>query len=297
MNVDKFRRVLGTTVVLRPRPKRGDGFVDDSYNEWVVDEVADRTFRFKNSITNHELVLARDSIDQFRTPNFVFLRGEATLLADGKVHFEPKAPGIKAPQSENSRLHYWATHWVTRGIFAVLLAFGVGWAIFKGARLLWPTEELRLVSCNTLGSAVLANRGDDDVFISHLILSMPGRSTDWQAKRLDVKEFVKAGGILRREFPKSVISGPAEFIRAANSDEFNKLVSRAANGDPCLELAMFTANDDFFTELKKMAGPQLNTFEVGGFVQYWISQPDYPKHLPINGSGVVRRAQTAMCLS
>jgi hypothetical protein len=59
---------------------------------------------------------------------------------------------------------------------------------------------------------------------------------------------------------------------------------------------MFSTNDDFLAELKKMAGDRLNTFEVGGFVQYWLSDTDHPKHLPIKGSGVVRRAQTPLCL-
>jgi hypothetical protein len=156
-------------------------------------------------------------------------------------------------------------------------------------------DDVRLITANTLSSAVIVNRGDREVFVSHLLLTMPGRSAGWLAPRLDFEERLPVGQFLRREFPRPKIEDNAEFVRGLNAEEFEKLITRAANGDPCLELVFFVASDSFLRELSQMAGPRLNTLKVGGYLEYWRLSGDAPVDLPVTGTGVLRRASRQGC--
>jgi hypothetical protein len=100
-------------------------------------------------------------------------------------------------------------------------------------------DDVALISANTLGSAVVVNRGDREVFVSHLLLFMPGRSANWQAPRLRFEERLPVGQFLRREFPRENPQEFREFVRGLNTPDFETLVNRAANGDTCLELIFF----------------------------------------------------------
>ncbi len=102
MNVEMFRGMIGSIVVFRPQPQvmTNTRLVKDSHNSWIiVDEVEDRTFLFKNKITNHEIRLGIDNIDKFQTPKFVILRGQVILKDGGETDFEPFSPGIASTSS------------------------------------------------------------------------------------------------------------------------------------------------------------------------------------------------------
>jgi hypothetical protein len=178
-----------------------------------------------------------------------------------------------------------------------LIISAVFWLVGNGRVLLgFPRDDVRLIVANTPGSAVVANRGDREVFVSHLLLTMPGRSADWQARRLIFEERLPVGQFLRREFPKARLQEQAEFVRGLNAADFEKLVSRAANGDPCFETALFLDRDSLLRELNQMSrSTPLNTFEVGGYLEYWQLSGDAPVDLPIKGTGVVRRAFRQEC--
>lgn len=156
-------------------------------------------------------------------------------------------------------------------------------------------DDVRLISANTLGSAVVVNRGDREVFVSQLLLTMPGRSARWLAPMLVFEEKLPVGQFLRREFPKTKLQEPAEFVRGLGAQAFEELVKRAANGDPCFELTFLVAQDSLLRDLRQMAGLTLNTFEVGGYLEYWRVSGDTPVDLPIMGTGVVRRAPRQEC--
>jgi len=157
-----------------------------------------------------------------------------------------------------------------------------------------PSAE-RVAAANSLRSAVVANRGDGEVFVSHMLLYMPGRSSSWQAKRLDFEETLPPGHFLRRDFPPAKITGSAEFVRGLDPANFEKLLVRASNGDSCFELVFFDAKDNFFRDLKQMAGARLNTFEVAGYLEYRGLRGDAPTAVPITGVGVLRRDSRRDC--
>lgn len=100
MNLGKFRELIGTVVILRPRPKVDGGYLKESVNSWIIlDEVEKNQFLLKNTITNHEFRLTPDNIREYRSPAFVILAGQTTLKEGGAVEFEPFAPGLKEPES------------------------------------------------------------------------------------------------------------------------------------------------------------------------------------------------------
>lgn len=100
MNLGKFRELIGTVVILRPRPKVDGGYLKETLNSRIIlDEVGKNQFLLKNTITNHEFSLTPDNIREFRSPAFVILAGQTTLKEGGAVEFEPFAPGLKEPES------------------------------------------------------------------------------------------------------------------------------------------------------------------------------------------------------
>lgn len=194
--------------------------------------------------------------------------------------------------------HVWKNHLqYGAGIatLTVLVITAWSWLYLNAVKPIWHHEDVRLISSNSLRSAVVANRGDVEVFVSHMLLYMPGRSSSWEAKRLDFEEVLPPGKISRRDFPPASITGSAEFVRGLNSADFEKLLVRASNGDSCFELVFFDAKDTFFRDLKKMAGERLNTFEVAGYLEYRGLRADEPTAVPITGDGVLRRDLRRAC--
>ena len=177
----------------------------------------------------------------------------------------------------------------------VLILSGGVWLFGRAREAFFYREDVRVVSANSLRSAVVENRGDGAVFVSHLILTMPERSADWEAKRLDFEEVVEAGRFVRRDFPSAKLQDRAEFLRGLDAAAFDDFIKRAANGDPCLELVFFDASDGFLREMRQMAGSTLNTFPVGGYLEYRGRSARAPIQIQIRGSGVVRRATRHGC--
>jgi hypothetical protein len=171
---------------------------------------------------------------------------------------------------------------------AILIASGMTWLWGNARGIFWYREDVRLVSANSMGSAVVVNRGDGEVFVSHLLFTMPGRSADWVARRLVFEEKLPPGQFIRREFPRPKMDD-VQFVRGLKADEFEKLIVRAATGDPCYDLVFFEASDPLLHELTTMAGMTLNTFEVGGYLRYWGLSRTAPVDVALKGTGAMRR--------
>jgi len=88
---------------------------------------------------------------------------------------------------------------------------------------------------------------------------------------------------------------PCTAVNSPTDSAFDDLVTRAANGDPCLELALFSASDGFLRETRQMGGPKLNIFPVGGYLEYRGRSQSNPIVVAIEGSGLVRRALRPEC--
>ena len=156
-------------------------------------------------------------------------------------------------------------------------------------------ENVTVVACSTLmRTVVVVNRGDRNVFVSHLQLWMAGRTKDWQAPNLEISQTLTPGQFFKGEFPPPKLDN-GEFVRGLNSAEFEKLVSKASNDDPCLELDLFAGFDTHYLDLVQAAGNTLNTFEVGGYLEYWGVRTDLPVRVVLEGKGLVRRSNSPAC--
>ena len=118
-------------------------------------------------------------------------------------------------------------------------------------------------------SAVVANFGDGEVYVSHLLLTMPGRDRDWQARRFIFEERLPAGQFMRREALKiEQVNGI--FVRGLKGEEFEDLVRKAANNDSCFTLVFFHLPTRPFANFDKWPGQHLtfskseDTWNIGG---------------------------------
>ncbi|WP_143278255.1 hypothetical protein [Bradyrhizobium sp. UFLA03-84] len=158
---------------------------------------------------------------------------------------------------------------------------------------MWPRENVAIVEANTLKAAVFVNRGDRDVFISHLLFVMPGRDNkSWSAPQLPVNERLAPGAFLKKDWTISKLDA-GEFIKGASPREFEAAIDRATNHDPCYELVFFGKSDFILRTLMQISTEQLNTFPVEGDLEYWAADGSTtPRHVHVEGNGLVRR-----CLS
>ena len=176
------------------------------------------------------------------------------------------------------------------GIAALLLisASSITWLWANARSSFWYREDVRLVSASTEKSAVVVNRGDSDVFVSHLLFWMPGRET-WLTQHLDFDATVAPGQFIRRDFPPSKLLGrPGRYVRGETKEGLERFIARAVAGDPCIELTFYEASDRNLREMLQMAGPELNTFDVAGYLQYWGRSTTSPVLVPLKGLGIVR---------
>jgi hypothetical protein len=184
-----------------------------------------------------------------------------------------------------NRLQYIASV-VTLAVVSVSAVF---WLYEKVRATFLYHEDVAIAECSTLlRTVVIANRGDRPVFVTRLQLWMPGRSSDWEAPYLEINQEIAPHQFLKAEFPKPRLDG-GTVIRGMPPPEFEQLISKAANMEPCLELDYFASFDTHLADLFQMAGPTLNTFPVAGDLEYIGAKHSGPVRMTFAGVGVVRR--------
>jgi hypothetical protein len=187
----------------------------------------------------------------------------------------------------------WKNHLQYIAGIATLTALTISAIFWLGERVrstFFSREKVVLAACNNLATgALVANRGDREVFISHLTLWMTGRTSNWSAPVLQINEKVEPGQFLQHSFPPGKITEAGTFARGLSSEDFEKLIVRASNNDPCVEAEFFSLSDSMLKDLTSAAGPTLNTFPVGGYLEYW-GEGESPKRMRIDGIGVIRQA-------
>src|SRR5947208_5090784 len=111
MNLKQFReKTLGTVVRLLPKPTFKGQPIRNEHNAWlVVDEVKEAVFLLQNRSSRHEIELGADSIQEFRTPNLLILRGQLLLKEGVQTEFEPSAPGLVGDEGIEALID--GTHW------------------------------------------------------------------------------------------------------------------------------------------------------------------------------------------
>lgn len=157
-------------------------------------------------------------------------------------------------------------------------------------------DDVRLIAANSQGSAVVANFGSRDVFISHLFMQMAGRSTNWATRVAVFNEKLTSGQFAQHTFQGTAdMETPYVIIRGIADTEFENRVTRAVNNDNCFKLVFYSTNDSNFIEIKQMAGNTLNTFPISGYLQYWGIGGRSGNWLQIDGVGVLWESSRPEC--
>jgi len=122
MNLRQLKKQLGTTLKLRPLPIRigpDNERLPDSDDQWRLEEILEEPPRLRllNISTNHVLEIQPDNVKEYRSPHFLLLRCQLTLLPDkttieplyGKedtfVRVEHQMPALLAEMREDLGVH------------------------------------------------------------------------------------------------------------------------------------------------------------------------------------------------
>jgi ribosomal protein L40E len=163
---------------------------------------------------------------------------------------------------------------------------------------LFPRTKIAVVSCNSLEGGVVANLGDETVFLSHIIL-FNTESKEWVAQRFPINQSLAPNSFLKVSSPWAE-GFTGTFARGVSTQQLPALVNKAAGPDPsCVRMALFAQNDPMYREeLAKAGGPTLTTLPAAGYLEYFsVRSPQQPFHLPVAAVGVLMTSSRAECMA
>ena len=181
--------------------------------------------------------------------------------------------------------------------FFVALASLLAWlfsTVPNLRRTFFPRHHLSVVSANSTESIVFYNDGDRDVFVSQVLLQMSGRSS-WVAQPFIIQVGVPPGQFYPHKLTAAHGSQAGRIVRGVPDPEWQQLLSRAINQDPCLKLSFFAQNDPAYTSMASMAGPTLNTFPVHAYVEYLIPGSSTSERSAFPAIGIMKRDTSSTC--
>lgn len=162
---------------------------------------------------------------------------------------------------------------------------------------LFPRTKLVVISCNTLEGGVVANVGDETLFLSHIIHFNTG-SKEWVAQRFPINQSLSSNGFLR--VPSPWAEGlDGTFVRGASAQRISELITKAAGANAAsFRLVLFAENDPMYREeLARAGGPTLNRLPATGYLEYFsMDSLEQPLHLSIAAVGVLMAGSKAGCL-
>lgn len=152
----------------------------------------------------------------------------------------------------------------------------------------WSREDIQVIAANPLQGAIIVNRGDHEVFVSHISLFMTGRTSKWTAQRFPVDDSVAAGKFLRVAAPRKDDFGPGYWVRGVESAKWEKFVDEAVSDKHCFQILLFTVDDPFFREVAESGGHSLNRLAAAGYIEYrTVDAPTYTRK-PLRATGIIR---------
>jgi hypothetical protein len=126
----------------------------------------------------------------------------------------------------------------------------------------FPRTHLVVVSCNSLEGGVVANRGDETVFLSHIILFNTA-SNEWASQRFPNNKQLAPNAFLKVSSPWGQ-GFEGAFARGVSAQDLPILVNKAAAMTTCARMVFFARNVPMYEEeIAKSAGPTLNQYPCG----------------------------------
>ena len=81
--------------------------------------------------------------------------------------------------------------------------------------ILFPVEDLHVVSLNSLHGGIVVNQGDKEVFLSHIMLKM-NRRAPWGAQRFPITSLCRPESLSKCQCPEVMISGKGAGLEGYN---------------------------------------------------------------------------------
>ena len=119
----------------------------------------------------------------------------------------------------------------TIATLVVLILSGSAWLAGKIHKAFFSRDNIQIIEGSTIGPVVIVNRGDDEVYVSNILLWMAGRTSAWVAPQLVINEKLEPGQFLKRDWD-SKLKQTASFARGLSQNDFEKLMQRVAAEDP-----------------------------------------------------------------
>jgi hypothetical protein len=160
--------------------------------------------------------------------------------------------------------------------------------------LVWPREDVRVVAANSLSGGVVVNRGDHEVFVSHILLFMTNRST-WEAQRFPIDESLPPGKFLRVAKPKTDFD-PGFFVRGVKAANFEKFMENVLSDSTCFQIAFSALDDPLYRETAHAAGPTLNTLSADGYIEYRTVASPSVSRTRVPAIATIRARSTPECM-
>jgi hypothetical protein len=90
VNTEQLKKNVGQALRLRPTPRIREWYVEPLDYPWRLVAVTDHDLTLHCERTGHEISLGNDNVREFRTPDFLILKCQLTLVGD-EVRIEPIA--------------------------------------------------------------------------------------------------------------------------------------------------------------------------------------------------------------
>jgi hypothetical protein len=156
-------------------------------------------------------------------------------------------------------------------------------------------DNVKLISFDSTGSAVIANFGPREVFVSNLHMYMLAGQPIWQGEIIAFNERAVPGQFIERKIKEGNDQRQLVMLQGLSATDFEKRLTQANSDENCFQLAFYSKDDYSLKEIVRVAGDKLNTFPVSGDLQYWGMGSQEAKSIPINGTGILYEDNRREC--
>jgi hypothetical protein len=205
-------------------------------------------------------------------------------------------PICKTYQNRCWALIQWLSASIALIVAVVSLTFWIVSQLPTVRRVIWPKEDVQAVAASTIDRVVIANRGDEEVFVSQVRFFMTGRST-WTAPGFPVDQNIAPGKLLRVERPGQLPFDEGQFIRGIDPKDWDAFIDHALADRSCFLIVIFATIDPLYRDLQSASQTTaLNTLGASGYIEYFsATKPNYRRQV-VPAVGTIWARSVSDCL-
>jgi hypothetical protein len=158
------------------------------------------------------------------------------------------------------------------------------WAWPAARILLFPREDIRVISLNSFDGGLILNLGDEEIFITEAGLEMTGREKQI-TQRFLTNEIVGPAKFMRIPRPAGRRFTKGRWIGNVAQKDWHSFFDQAAADERCFSIEFFVKDDPFLKSILS-ADPTINTHEATGYLEYHSVRVQY-RRVSVPALGVV----------